>query len=56
MEKSQCFVIQKRVSMSPDQLKALKYAVRIPAQLPSAYQSLQLLDLLERAEANGFKA
>lgn len=55
-KKVNAFVIQKRVSMSPDQLKALKYAVRIPAQLPSAYQSLQLLDLLERAEANGFKA
>ena len=48
------FVMQKRISISDGQLKALKYAVRIPVQLPSAYQSVQLLALLENARANGF--
>lgn len=48
------FVMQKRISISDGQLKALKYAVRIPDQLPSAYQSVQLLALLENARANGF--
>lgn len=49
------FVVTKRVPCSPDQLKAMKYALRIPTQFPSAYQSLQLLALLEEAKANGFK-
>ena len=49
------FVTTKRVPCSPDQLKAMKYALRIPAQFPSAHQSLQLLALLEEAKANGFK-
>ena len=48
------FVLQKRISVSDGQLKALKYAVRIPVQIPSAYQSIQLLALLENARANGF--
>ena len=34
----------------------LKYALKIPVQFPSAYQSVQLLALLEEAKANGFKA
>ena len=55
-KKVNSFVMQKRVSISPDQMKALKYAVQIPVQFPSAYQSLRLLELLENAEANGFKA
>lgn len=49
------FAMNKRINVSPEQLKALKYAVKIPVQFPSAYQSLQLLSLLEEAEANGFK-
>ncbi len=49
------FVTTKRVPCSPEQLKAMKYALRIPTQFPSAYQSLQLLALLEEAKANGFK-
>lgn len=49
------FVTTKKIRVSPDQLKALTYAMRIPVQFPSAYQSLQLLALLEEAEANGFK-
>ena len=53
-KKLNVFVMQKRVSISDGQLKALKYAVRIPVQLPSAYQSVQLLALLENARANGF--
>lgn len=49
------FVLAKRVPMSPDQSKAMKYALRIPSQFPSAYQSIQLLALLEEAKANGYK-
>ena len=49
------FVLSKRVPMSPDQAKAMKYALRIPSQFPSAYQSIQLLALLEEAKANGYK-
>jgi len=37
-------------------MKALKYAIQIPVQLPSAYQSVQLLALLEEAKSNGFRA
>lgn len=51
----EAFVKSKKVSASPDQLKALKYAVKIPAQIPSAYQSVQLMKLLEEAKANGYK-
>lgn len=49
------FVQTKRVAMSPDQMDALTYAVRIPSKIPSAYQSLLLIKLLEEAQANGFK-
>ena len=34
----------------------MKYGLKIPVQFPSAYQSVQLLALLEEAKANGFKA
>lgn len=50
------FVTAKRIKTTADQLKALKYAMRIPVQFPSAYQSVQLLALLEEAKSNGFKA
>jgi len=50
------FIAAKKINMSADQAKAMKYALRIPVQCPSAYQSLQLLSLLEEAESNGFKA
>ncbi len=49
------FTKNKKLNASAEQLKALKYAVRIPTQFPSAHQSLQLLSLLEEAKANGFK-
>ena len=49
------FVKEKRIPFSPDQMKAMKYALKIPAQIPSAYQSMQLLALLEESKANGFK-
>ena len=52
----QRFVTDRKIGIAPDQVNALKYAVRIPAQIPSSYQSVQLLTLLEEAEANGFKA
>ena len=51
----EAFVKSKKVNASPDQLKALKYAVKIPTQIPSAYQSVQLIKLLEEAKANGYK-
>ena len=50
------FVLNKKINKSPEQIKAMTYALRIPTQFPSAYQSLQLLSLLEIAESNGFKA
>ena len=50
------FITEKRFSVTQDQMKALKYALRIPEQFPNAYQSLQLLSLLEEAKSNGFKA
>ena len=49
------FALNKKIYMSSDQVKAMKYAIRIPSQFPSAYQSVQLLALLEEVEANGFK-
>lgn len=49
------FITVKRINTTSDQLKALKYAVRIPVQFPSAYQSVHLLDLLEKAKSKGFK-
>ena len=51
----QAFVVSKRIRVSPDQFKALKYAVQMPSQLPSPYQCLQLMLLLEEAKANGYK-
>ncbi len=50
------FVRDKKIRRSPDQMKAMTYALRIPTQFPSGYQSMQLLELLEEAESNGFKA
>lgn len=50
------FVAEKRIKITADQAKALKYALRIPTQIPNAYQSVQILSLLEDAESNGFKA
>lgn len=50
------FAIAKHVYMKPDQIKAMRYALRIPIQFPSAYQSIQLLELLEEVKANGFKS
>ena len=50
------FISNKKINKSPEQIKAMTYALRIPTQFPSAYQSLQLLSLLEIAESNGFKA
>lgn len=50
------FVISKKIISTADQMKALKYAMQIPVQLPSAYQSVQLLALLEEAKSNGFRA
>lgn len=49
------FVMSKRLRIAPDQLTAMKYALQIPKKIPSAYQSLCLLKLLEEAKANGFK-
>ena len=50
------FVISKKIISTADQMKALKYAIQIPVQLPSAYQSVQLLALLEEVKSNGFRA
>ena len=50
------FVTIKKISFSPDQMRAINYAMRIPTQLPNAYQSTLLLSLLEEAKANGFKS
>lgn len=50
------FLDEKKMCVSVDQSKALKYAMKIPEQFPSAYQSQQLLSLLDEAESNGFKA
>lgn len=49
------FISTKKVKINAEQLKGLKYAMRIPIQFPSAYQSVQLLALLEEAKSNGFK-
>ena len=49
------FATTKRISFSPDQMTAMKYAMAIPAKIPSAYQSSRLMLLLEEAKANGFK-
>jgi hypothetical protein len=37
-------------------MTAIKYAMMIPNKFPSAYQSEKLLELLKRAESEGFKA
>lgn len=50
------FIISKKIKTTADQMKAIKYAMKIPVQFPSAYQSVQLLALLEEAKSNGFKA
>lgn len=49
------FVLDKKIGTTAAQMKALKYAVRIPDQFPSAYQSIQLIELLEEVKANGFR-
>lgn len=49
------FVLDKHILMTSEQAIAIKYAMRIPTQFPSAYQSLQLLALLEKARTDGFK-
>lgn len=49
------FVLTKHISISPDQIKAMTYALRIPSRIPNARQSFQLIELLEEARANGFK-
>lgn len=49
------FVVEKKIHISVDQETSLKYAIRIPTQFPSSYQSVQLLALLEEVQANGFK-
>lgn len=54
-EKVDFIVRDKKINITADQQKALKYAMRIPVQFPSAYQSLQLISLLEEAKANGLK-
>ena len=41
--------------MSPDEMSALKIARQLPLKLPNSYQSKRLLDLLSRAESEGFK-
>ncbi len=48
------FSIQKKI-LSPEFTKAMKYALQIPNAIPSGYQSKKLLDLLRRAESEGFK-
>lgn len=49
------FVIEKQMGFTSDQEKAMKFAMKIPKQFPSPYQSIQLMSLLEEARANGFK-
>lgn len=49
------FVLAKRVPMTSEQLKAMKYATEIPNRVPSPHQSIQILNLLEEAKANGYK-
>ena len=40
---------------SPDSIKAMRYALQIPDTILSPYQSQKLLELLERAESEGFR-
>ncbi len=49
------FVLINRLQFSPKTQVAMKYALQIPRQFPSTYQSKLLLDLLEKARENGFK-
>lgn len=45
----------KKGLVSPDDIKAFKYALKIPYEIVSPYQGRRLLNLLERAESEGFK-
>lgn len=49
------FAIKKRLH-SPDSMKAMKYALQMPSTIVSGYQSQKLLELLDRAESEGFKS
>jgi hypothetical protein len=49
------FILLKKLG-TPDSMTAIKYAMMIPNKFPSAYQSEKLLELLKRAESEGFKA
>lgn len=49
------FVLEKKVSHTPDQDRALNFAMQLPRKLPNPYQCRLLLLLLEEAEQNGFK-
>jgi len=49
------FVKEKGITMTDNQVRAMKYALLIPERFPSPYQSLQLLKLKDDAMANGFK-
>lgn len=40
---------------SPESIKAMRYALQMPNTVVSPYQSQKLLELLERAESEGFK-
>ena len=48
------FISKKKINCSIEQRKALKYAMLVPTQIPSAYQSTRLLALLQIAKQNGF--
>ncbi len=49
------FILTKRLG-SPDMRKALWPAKRIPTKIPSPFQAKRLLELLDIAKAEGFKA
>ncbi|MDD2299976.1 MAG: AIPR family protein [Fermentimonas sp.] len=48
------FSIKKRL-LSPESIKAMRYALQMPNTILSPYQSQKLLELLERAESEGFQ-
>ena len=48
------FVVKKKLG-TPDSREALKIAMRIPDKLPTASQSVKILELLETAESEGLK-
>lgn len=48
------FSLQKKLH-SPESIKAMRYALQIPNTILSPYQSHKLLELLDRAESEGFK-